>query len=291
MAQRIFYKFYFASLGLCVSGLILLSPIYAQKIAILTPEKAGHSEKFAEKLENALAAKFKISDKSLSETAFRSAIAAYPFNLSTEEAKNAGKIIGSNYFLLVKSANQRRTSLSKFDYTEAYAAVYAVSSRTGRLIFWKLVSLEADKPDAAEKKLFASAETLAAEIVENLKRAEEEELTESRTAKIEEMPDANLSEAKNFRPPMPFRRIKPAYTSTAYLYNVEATIDILVDVGEKGDILRTEIVRWAGFGLDESVTETVRKMQWRAAEREGKFQPMRVLLRYNFKKIEKDEDF
>ena len=275
---------------LCASALILLSPIYAQKIAVLAPEKSGHSERFAEKLEEALGAKFKILDKSLSETAFRAANPSSPLNLSTAEARNIGSIIGTNYFLLVKSANQRRTSLAKFDYYEAYAVVYAVSARTGRLVFWKLSSLEADKPEAAEKKLFDSVEDLAAQIAANLKKAEETELAESRNTKIAELPDENSPEAKNFRPPMPFRRIKPQYTPTANIYNVEATVDILVDVSETGDILRTEIVRWAGFGLDESVAETVRKMQWRAAERGGKFMPMRVLLRYNFKKIEKDED-
>jgi hypothetical protein len=53
--------------------------------------------------------------------------------------------------------------------------------------------------------------------------------------------------------------------------------------------MRTQIVRWAGYGLDEAVTETVRRMNWRPATRGGKALPIRVLLRYNFKKIEKEE--
>ena len=288
--QSKIYKRIFASIRFFVCALILISPIFAQKLAVLTPEKNGQSEKFAEKLEAALSAKFKVLDSSLSETAFRSANFANPFNLSTIEAKNAGTIIGCNYFLLVKSMNQRRSSYEKPEYYESYTIIYAVSARTGRLIFWKLNSFDADKPSAAENKLFSSIDNLAAQIAENLKQTEEKELIESRRVKIEELPDENSPQAKNFRPPLPFRRIKPPYTSAANIYDVEATIDILVDVSEKGDILRTEIVRWAGFGLDESVTETIRKMQWRAAERDGKFLPMRVLLRYNFKKIEKDED-
>jgi hypothetical protein len=51
---------------------------------------------------------------------------------------------------------------------------------------------------------------------------------------------------------------------------VTATIDVLVDVEADGGITKIEIVRWAGFGLDESVAETVRKMNWRPAERNGK---------------------
>ena len=81
-------------------------------------------------------------------------------------------------------------------------------------------------------------------------------------------------------------RISPEYTAIADFYNVEATVDISVDIDSDGKILHTEIVRWAGYALDESVTEAVRKMNWRPAERKGKFLPMRILLRYNFKDIE-----
>jgi hypothetical protein len=49
------------------------------------------------------------------------------------------------------------------------------------------------------------------------------------------------------------------------------------------------ITRWAGFELDESVAKAVRSMNWRPAERNGKPLPVRFLLRYNFKKIEKDD--
>ena len=62
----------------------------------------------------------------------------------------------------------------------------------------------------------------------------------------------------------------------------------MVDLDANGNILRTDVVRWAGFGLDESVEKTVRSMNWRPAERNGKTLPMRFLVRYNFKKIEKD---
>ena len=104
------------------------------------------------------------------------------------------------------------------------------------------------------------------------------------------MPTENSPEAKNFRPPLPYKRIKPPYTRTAYLYSVEATVDVEIDVDETGKISRAEIVRWAGFGLDESVRETIRRMNWKAADRNGKSLPMRVLLRYNFKKIEPDDE-
>jgi outer membrane biosynthesis protein TonB len=44
------------------------------------------------------------------------------------------------------------------------------------------------------------------------------------------------------------------------------------------------VVRWAGFGLDEEVVSTVRRMHFRPAAREGGPVAVRVLLRYNFRK-------
>lgn len=281
-----------------ICGVILLffcTCSAAQKIAVLAPEKTEEaqkierSQKLIEKLESSLSERFKVLDRSLSETAFHSRSFENPFNLSLDEAKATGAAIGCDFFLLIKLDVLRRTSFERPEYYEAFAAVYAVSSRTGRLVFWKLQTFAGDKPREAEKALFDSIEDLAAEIAPRLKLKIKEELSEERAQPIEEVPAENSPAAKNFRPPLPFKRIKPEYTSAAYLYGVEATIDIAVDVSETGAIRRVEIVRWAGFGLDEAVTGAIRQMNWRPAERLGKTLPMRVLLRYNFKKLEKEE--
>ncbi len=269
--------------------LSLTFPVAAQKLAVLVPEKTAQSTQFAEKLKTSLSPNFKILDDSLSEIAFLSAKHEKPFNLSLEDAKNVGAAIGCDYFLLIKAENLVRYSFERKEYQESYAAVYAISSRTGRLVFWKLAGDEAENAEKANRKLFASINDLAAEISDKLKSTTKEELNEKPAPKLEELPAEDSPEAKNFRPPLPYRRIKPPYTRIAYLYSVEATVDIEIDVGENGKILRAEIVRWAGFGLDESVDKTIRKMNWRPASRYGKSLPMRVLLRYNFKKIEPEE--
>jgi TonB family protein len=276
----------FHFLSLCGLILLCLSTLSAQKLAVLVPEKNGQSTNFAEKLETSLSGKLKVLDASLSETAFRTESYANPFNLTTTESKIIGAAIGCDYFLLVKAANQRRSTFGKPEFYESYAAVYVVSARTGRLVFWKLSSVEAETPAKADKLLFASSDDLSVEIFEKLKTVGKEELNEKPSAQnIEELPAEDSLEAKNLRPPLPYKRIKPEYTRLASLYFVEATVEIEIEVDAGGKLLKTEIVRWAGFGLDESVTDTIRKMQWRPASRNGKFLPMRVLLRYNFKKL------
>ncbi len=261
---------------------------FAQKLAVLTPEKNGQSEIFAEKLGTSLSEKLRVLDSSLSEAAFLSANPEKPFNLTTQEAKIIGAAIGCDFFLLVKSQNLRRESFARKEYFESYGAVYLVSSRTGRLVFWKLDSFENADPHKAEKQLFDSVNNLTKEVFGKLSTVSKEEFGEQ-IPKLEEIPDENSPEAKNFRAPLPYRRISPPYTALANLYSVAATVDIEVDFDETGQILRTEIVRWAGFGLDEAVTETVRKMNWRPATRNKKTLPIRALLRYNFKKLDKEE--
>ncbi len=264
------------------------SPIAAQKVAILTPEKAAASLNFAEKLQSKLAEKLTVLDDSLSEAAYLSSSPATPFNLTSEESKKIGSAIGCDFFILLKAANQRRSAFQHPEYYESYAVIYVVSARTGRLIAWKLPRFEAAKPSESEKLLTRSVAATALEIEDNIRAAMKKELAEPNAPLMEDVPDENSPAAKNFRSPIPYRRIKPEYTSEAALYDIKATVDILVDLDSNGTILRTEIVRWAGYGLDESVEKTVRQMNWRPAERNGKTLPMRFLLRYNFKKVEKE---
>lgn len=259
------------------------------KIAVLVPEKSRTGEMFAEKLADTLARNAaKILDASLSASAYAAQKTEKPFNLTVESSKLTGAAIGCDYFLLIKSENQRRVSLSKGEYYESYAAVFAVSARSGQLVFWKLNAFEAAKPLDADEKLFASAGDLAREISETLQTTSKAEQNEKPAAKPENMPEENSPEAKNFRVPLPYKRLRPEYTPLADFYLVEATIDIEADIDETGKILKTRIVRWAGYGLDESVAETIKKMNWRPAERAGKTLATRVLLRYNFKKIESE---
>ena len=165
--------------------------------------------------------------------------------------------------------------------------IYVVASKTGKLDDWRNIRSEAAKPAASFEQLIDSIAPVAVEIGSKLKKLSTIDLLESVRPSMEELPLENSPESKNFRAPIPFARIKPAYTDLAFLYEVAATVEIELDLDASGNIIRTAIVRWAGYGLDESVETAVRKMNWRPAERNGKSLPMRVLLRYNFKKIDK----
>ena len=285
------FTFYFprsASLCLCGGLFLFALSVPAQRIAVLTPEQTDQTQKYASRLSEFLSNKLRVLDEDMSRTAFLSVKVENPFNLLTKQAKEIGEVIGSDYFLLIKTGTLRRSSFAKDEFYESLVTAFLVNGRTGRLVYWDLKSFESDTPAESERLLFASSVSFGDEIFNRLQSSRKYGETSRDTTQIEEVPEAGSAAAKNFHPPMPYKRIKPEYTRQAYFYGIRATVDATVDIDQNGAVAAIEIVRWAGFGLDESVIETVRKMNWRPADRNGKTLPMRVLLRYNFTKIEKE---
>jgi len=273
-------------------GILVLSCITcaaSQRVAIVAPDKTDQSLKFALSLSVSLGDKVSILDDILSRDAFDAIVSETPFNLTTEKASSAGKAMGCDYFVLVNSSTLRRSASGRAAYYEASAAVYLVSTRTGELIHFGLWRKEAGAQRSAADELMRSVGPLTTILKDKMMRNGSGALDETQRPLIEEVPDPNAAAAKNFRPPIPYRRIKPNYTSDAAYYDVAATVDLEVDLDVNGLITRTRIVRWAGYGLEESAKNVVRSMNWRPAERNGSRLPIRFLVRYNFKRIEKTD--
>lgn len=272
-------------LAVAIAVFLLSAVVNAQRIAILEPEDKT-VEGLGLAVRTDLAADLKIVDDSMAKAAFRSVSLADPFNLTTSDSRRIGEVLGVDNFILLRSALQRRASIDRPAYFEAYAIAYVVNSRSGSLVGWIRESIEATNEKEARGKLIAASGLFAKRIRASIKA---NQFTIVRDAKFEEVPAEGSALAKGLRTPVPYRRLRPEYTELASSYGVRATIDIEVDIDSDGSIARTSIERWAGFGLEESVEKAVRSMNWRPAMRNGKPLPMRILLRYNFIKIEKDE--
>ncbi len=280
---------FFPTLRIGVLVIICGCTLLAQKLAILSPDESVQTQKYASQLSDSLSSNLRVLDDEMSLAAFRSVKSENAFNLTAAQAKMAAEVIGCDYFLLVRSGTLRRTSIAKPEFYESFVTVFLVDGRSGKLFYWDLKSFEADSPAESERLLFASSGSIAADITGQLEKVRRSSLEPvGSAARIAEVPETGSDEGKDFRPPMPYKRIKPEYTRKAYLYDIRATVDAAVNIDQNGAVTAVEIERWAGFGLDESVIETVRKMNWRPATRAGKTLPMRVLLRYNFTKIEKE---
>ncbi|MFN6963491.1 MAG: energy transducer TonB [Pyrinomonadaceae bacterium] len=282
MRSRSFIRISAALLAVSVSA---AAAAYGQRVAVVAPASDGFAKLVRDDLAGSLAAPIRVLDDSLASIAFASqALDNGPFNMTTEQARQAGAVMGCDIFVLVQAGSSRRASLERADHFEAYAAIFVVSSRTGRLVRWRLESETADTEPDARARLRSRVAKAAGEVAVDMQRTIAAEAAEPlRPASV---PPRTAAPDPTLREPVPYRRIKPEYTRQAYLYGVAATVDVQVDLDAGGRISSVEVVRWAGFGLDGSVLDAVRKMNWRPAERQGKPLSYRFLLRYNFKKLD-----
>jgi TonB family protein len=212
-------------------------------------------------------------------------------NLSLPEARDLGSAIGCDFFVLGIADTLRRSPSDGPPYFESYVSIFIVSARTGRLAMWESQMANRPTADNAEKALLAQLSAAAIDrYLKAMFRESDDESAERALAVeqpsvvIEAMSDNAEQTDDGTRPPRAFRRLKPAYPDAAAHAQVEAVVDALVDVDEKGEVSRVGIARWAGYGLDESVLTTVKQLHFFPAMRNGRAIPMRVLLRYNFRK-------
>jgi TonB family protein len=248
------------------------------------------AEILATNLKNA--ASISLLDQDQVRAAARGAGYAGSINLSLDEARELGAALGSEFFLVGDAQTLRRSPSSGLVYFESYASVFLVSARTGRLVAWERPVFEAATAVGAEEALVAKLRSM--EIKDRLSKSiqqahhqerGERELSATGVPIIEEAPgDEKLAEGEGLRLPRPYRRLTPRYPESAAKAEAEATVDVLVDLDTEGEVTRVEVARWAGFGLDEATVETVRRLHFFPAKRNGAAIPLRVLLRYNFRK-------
>ena len=235
----------------------------------------------------------RLIDEDLSLSAMRGLNYKAPFNLSLEEAKNLGAAIDCEFFFVVKSDTVRRSSFKKDVYFESYANIFLVSARTGRLITWENSAQEADKLEDAEKHLLREADKIAARFLSQMQiaaaREREERAASPKTSNFLEIFGETV-ENENIRTPLPYKSLKPAYTDAAAHFEIEAVVEAAVDLNAAGGVENVEIVRCAGFGLDEETIKTIKKMQFRPALRNGSAIPVRFVLRYNFRRPREKKD-
>src|SRR5882762_8300569 len=273
------------------------------RIAMLDFGKTATGRLVADQLARALVAKdrkspgFQVMDRDQARAAALGVGYQRSLNMSLQEARDLASAIGCDFFFTGDAQTLRRSPSEGPGYFEAYAAIYLVSGRTGKLISWERVSVHRPGSDAAEKALLQelAEPDLLLRYQKVIARAQEDESAERAAAVettipiVEVMSDDQINETMDVRAPRPFRRLKPPYPVTAARAEVEATVDVLIDIDARGEVGHVEIARWAGYGLDQSVLDTVKHLHFFPAMREGIPIPIRVLLRYNFRKPPKPD--
>ncbi len=281
-------------LGISFLGATVQPQIDTRAITIAVLDFAGASiGKIAtEKIAAGIASPgLTVVDRDLVRAAARGAGYTGSLNMSLSEARDLGSSIGCDFYVIGDAQTVRRSPSTRSAYFESYASIFLVSTRTGRLITWERPTFEAATAEAAEQLLLehlTKEETRrryvkAVEQAQAAERHEREIALERNTPIIEEAGNEK-SEGQSLRSPRPYRRLRPTYPDTAAHADAEGTVDVLVDLDKEGEISRVDVARWAGFGLDEAAVNTVRQLHFFPATRDGVAIPIRVLLRYNFRR-------
>ena len=234
-----------------------------------------------------------VADADLSRAAAKGIGYSGSLNLTLTEARDLGAALATEFYIIGDAQTLRRSSFQSPVYFESYCSIFLVSARTGQLLLWERPSFENNEATSAEARLsqYLSSDDLRRRLLELVKQANANErlkrtvISAAAEAVIEEAPeDEKAAEVQGIRLPRPYRRLRPAYPDTAARAEAEATVDVVVDVGTDGEVGDVQVVRWAGFGLDETTVATVRQLHFFPAMKNGSPIPMRVMLRYNFRK-------
>ena len=295
---------FFAPLRLCgrkifgpVALLFLFSNVHASQpiVSVLDFGTQPTAQHAADTIRTRLRAtgELNVADADLSRAAAKGNGYSGSLNLNVAEARDLGAALAAQFYILGDAQTLRRSSFETPVYYEAYCSIFMVSTRTGKLLLWDRPSFENREATRAESLLsqHLSDEAFTRRLIASIRKANDEErrqlavVNTAAEAVIEEAPeDEKTAETQGVRAPRPYRRLRPGYPDTAARAEAEATVDVMVDVGSDGEVGEVQIVRWAGFGLDESTVATVRQLHFFPAMKNGTPIPMRVMLRYNFRK-------
>jgi TonB family protein len=275
----------------------LLFPISSQaqavKVSVLDFGSQPIAKRAVEILRNRLRATMQVADADLSRAAAKGIGYSGSLNLSVTEARDLGAALATEFYLIGDAQTLRRSSFEKPVYFESYCSIFLVSTRTGKLLLWDRPSFESDEATRAEALLsqHLADDAFINRLIAIISKTKQEEriqtavLNTAVDAVIEEAPeDEEVAATQGVRLPRPYRRLRPGYPDTAAKAEAEGIVDVTVDVGADGEVGEVQIVRWAGFGLDESTVATVRQLHFFPAMKNSAPIPMRVLLRYNFRK-------
>ena len=215
-------------------------------------------------------------------------------NMSKDEARKLGAAIGCDFLIVGKTEALSRSEHENESHEEAYAAIMIIDGRSGALKAFDFISSKAASRESAltsvVKKLNERTQSYVDQMVNDKASVSDARLQASSNAEqrnrelIEDIPAEGSRRSVGFTPPEFLSRVKPEYPPQADLADITATVEAIVVFGSDGQVGNIEIVRWAGFGLEESSERAIRQLKFKPALRDGRPINVRALIQYNFRR-------
>jgi TonB family protein len=208
-------------------------------------------------------------------------------NLSLREARDLGMSIGCEYYIVGKAVVGRRVGPigteagSGASYYSGVIGLFLVEARSGLLAAFAFQQVDGKSEDQARQRLLSSLNAPWGQLRAGFLARTDNKPTLDDGAIID-LDDPSTS-MKGLTQPVFYERLKPLYTSEAQLAGITATVEVRAVFRAGGQVTDVEIVRWAGFGLDDSARQTAARLRFKPAQRNGQPISVRALVRYNFK--------
>ena len=213
-------------------------------------------------------------------------------NMGRDEAHKLGSAIGCDFFITGKLETFTRSDRAAEEHEEAVIGVMIVDGRAGVLAVFDFIDEKAATREAAVAALIKTLAARVTSYVDRLSRFQRArtQVIPSGPAKtaaesIEDIPNEGSSLAVGFSPPEFLNRVKPEYTDAAERADITAIVEASAVFRANGELGDIQIVRWAGFGLDESAERAIRQLKFKPATRDGKPISVRATVRYNFRRL------
>lgn len=121
-----------------------------------------------------------------------------------------------------------------------------------------------------------------AALAERAFRIRADAITHSREAAAA-LPGPVLKIGGPVTPPRVIEKVEPLYTDEARLMKLNGTVVLSTVIDEKGRAVDIDLVRGAGFGLDEQAIECVRQWRFAPGTRDGRPVNVRAEIEVNFR--------
>ena len=269
---------------------IIFSSITNLRIALI-PLPGDESQAITNQLRELM--KPYLLDADLTQAALRGAGYQGSLNMSRDEARALGQALGGDFFVVGKALETRRAADKQQAFYEAAVGLFFVETRTGRLAHFQWLSEKANSEAAARQQLLTALSAAWPACWQAMRVAQQNHQTEIEsvghaTPLPEVIRDDELKPSDKL--PLFSQRFKPDYSEPAAAMNITATVELEAVFQADGNIGEIEVIRWAGFRLDEISVATVKKMRFRPAQQNEKAVSLRGLVRYNFRRpVERPE--
>ena len=71
------------------------------------------------------------------------------------------------------------------------------------------------------------------------------------------------------QPPLVLSKTTPKYTKEALSKGIEGAVDLLLTISAEGQVIKVQVTKGLGFGLDESAKASVLKWKFKPAIKDG----------------------